>query len=92
MYQTICLKRVEKKKILVRHNKVAEWLFNHFLKIQKQPSEVLYKKAVPLKNFTTERTGKDLCWSLFLIQNIAKFLRAPFLKNICERLLLKMCS
>ena len=37
-------------------------------------------------------TGKHLCWSLFLILSIAKFLRAPILKNICERLLLKMCS
>ena len=37
-------------------------------------------------------TGKYLCWSLFLILSIAKFLRAAILKNICERLLLKMCS
>ena len=29
---------------------------------------------------------------LFLIQNIAKFLRAPILKNIGEWLLLKICS
>ena len=28
----------------------------------------------------------------YLIQNIAEFLRAPILKNISERLLLKMCS
>ena len=32
---------------------------------------VLFKKAV-LKNFVIF-TGKDLCWSLFLIKNIAKF-------------------
>ena len=37
-------------------------------------------------------TGKYLCWSLFLILSIVKFLRASTLKNICERLLLKMCS
>ena len=37
-------------------------------------------------------TGKHLCWSPFLILSIAKFLRAPILKNICEQLLLKMCS
>ena len=36
--------------------------------------------------------GKHLCWSLFLILSIAEFLREPILKNICERLLLKMCS
>ena len=35
-------------------------------------------------------TWKHLCWSLFLILSIAKFLRAPILKNICEWLLLKM--
>ena len=30
-----------------------------------------------------EQTGQHKCWSLLLIQNIAKFLRAPILKNIC---------
>ena len=29
----MCLKRVEKKKILVGHNKVVKWLFNYFKKI-----------------------------------------------------------
>ena len=37
-------------------------------------------------------TEKHVCWSPFFILSIAKFLRAPILKNICERLLLKMCS
>ena len=37
-------------------------------------------------------TEKNLGWSPYLIQNIAKSLRAAILKNICERLLLKMCS
>ena len=37
-------------------------------------------------------TGNHLCWSLFLILSIAKFLRAIILKNICEQLLLKLCS
>ena len=56
----MCLKRVEKKKLLA---------------IVLEPS----------RNFPifTGRTGKHLCWSLFLIQNIAKFLREPILKNIC---------
>ena len=36
--------------------------------------------------------GKHLCGSLFLIQNIAKYLRTPILNNTCKRLLLKMCS
>ena len=38
----MCLKRVEQKKILVRHKVVAKWL-------QKQPPEVFYKKAILLK-------------------------------------------
>ena len=36
-------------------------------------------------------TWKHLCWSLFLILNIAKFFRALTLKNIWKRVLLKMC-
>ena len=35
---------------------------------------------------------KRLFCSLFLIQNIAKSLTAPVLKNILEWMLLKMCS
>ena len=55
-----------------------------------QPPEVLYSKAA-VKNLAIF-TGKHLCWSFFLMQNTAKFLRAPILKNIWELLLLKMCS
>ena len=56
---------------------------------QKQPPEVFYKKAV-LKNFAI-MTGKHLGGSLFLKKLqacIAKFLRKPIFKNICERQLL----
>ena len=58
-----------------------------------QPLEVFSKKICSFKNFPifTGQIGKHLCWSLFLIQSMAKFLRALILKNICERLLLKMC-
>ena len=54
---------------------------------------MFYKKTC-FKNFAifTARTGKHLSRSPFLIQNIAKLWRAPILKNICEELLLKMCS
>ena len=31
----MCLKRVEEKKLLVRHNNVAKWLLNYFLKYRK---------------------------------------------------------
>ena len=37
-------------------------------------------------------TEKYLCWSVILILSFVKFLRAPILKNICDRQLLKMCS
>ena len=30
MHQTMCLKRVEEKKLLGRHKKVAKWLFHYF--------------------------------------------------------------
>ena len=68
--------------------------------IKKSHGRCSIKKAV-LKKFEI-LTGKHLCWSSFLIKfinkrlqhrcfplNIAKFLRAPTLKNIYERLLLK---
>ena len=52
------------------------------------------KKNIFLKNISQWLflTGKHLCWSLFLTLSIAKFLRACILKNVCERLLQKMCS
>ena len=86
----VSLKRVEKEILSGRHNvpTFATWLFNYFKQMQKQPPEKFCKKAV-LKNFAIF-TGKHLHWSLFLIRNIAKFFRAPILKNFCERLLLKM--
>ena len=48
--------------------------------MQKQPPEVFQKKAV-VKNLAIF-TEKHLCWSLLLSQYIAKFLRAPILKNL----------
>ena len=91
----MCLKRVEKRKLLGRHNKdiSLKIAFTNsclitFKIMQKQPPVKFCKKAV-LKNFAIF-TGKHLCWRLFSIQNIPKFFRAPILKNICERLLLKM--
>ena len=68
---------------------------------QKQPPEVLYKGSCFLKKFCNIHTKTPLSWSLFLIKlqsrrpegwcfpvSIAKFLRTPVLKNICEGLLL----
>ena len=53
----------------------------------------LFKKDLVVAAFDRKTpvfplTGKHL----FLVLSIAKFIRAPFLKNICVRLLLKMCS
>ena len=51
----MCVKCVEKKKLLGRHKKdiplikvhtFAKWQFNYCKKMQKQPLEVFYKKAV----------------------------------------------
>ena len=57
--------------------------------LQRQPPGMFCKKGV-LNNFTFF-TGKHVCWRLqqacFPV-NIAKFLKAPILKKICERLLL----
>ena len=52
---------------------------------QNQPPEVLYKKVV-LKNFAIFTQKRPQNW-VFLV-NIAKLLRAPVLKNVCQRLLL----
>ena len=37
----MCLKRVEKKKELRRHNKVAKWLFNYFYKNTEAATEAV---------------------------------------------------
>ena len=71
--------------------------FYHHKKFRKSEKEVFCKKSV-FKYFAIF-TGKYLCWSLFLIKfikkkhqhrcfsvNIARFLRASILQNICERL------
>ena len=63
-------------------------MFNYFLKMQRQPQEKFCKKAI--HKYLAIFTGKHLCWSLFLIQNIAKYFRAPIRKDICEWMLLKM--
>ena len=45
----MCPKRVEKKKVLGRLTRLHNSCLITFEKIQKQPSEVFYKKAVLLK-------------------------------------------
>ena len=82
------------EKTLGRHNKVAKWLFNFVWKNAKAAIWDVLWKSCSLKNFVifTGWMGKHLCWSIFLIQNIVKFLRAPILKNFCEQQLLEMFS
>ena len=53
-------------------------------KLQKQPPAVFSKKGV--LNYFGNFTGKHLCFPV----KFPKCLRAPILKNICERLLLKL--
>ena len=50
-----------------------------FLKMQKQPPEVFYKRAI-LKNFAIF-TGKHTCWSLLLMQNIANFFQSTYFEE-----------
>ena len=49
--------------------------------MQKQSLEVFYKKAVVEK--LAIFTERHLCWSPFLIKNIAKSLRAAVFKSTC---------
>ena len=66
---------------------------NKFTYGMKSPSRHFDKEIYQYINITwLLLTGKHLCWSLFLILSITKLLRAVILKNVCERLLLKMCS
>ena len=58
--------------------------------MQNQPAELFYKKLFLM---ILQYSQKNTCVGVsFSILNIAKFLRAPTLKNICERLPLKMRS
>ena len=65
-------------------------------KERKSNEKIIKKKQTSHNQTTTTKKNNDnnikknYCCRLFLIQNIAKFFRAPILKNICKRLLLKM--
>ena len=82
-------------KLTKRESEVSLWQTSRekvYLTFQKQPLDVLHKKAV-FKNFVIF-AGKHLCWSVFRletllkgdsntgIKSIAKFLRTSILKNI----------
>ena len=56
--------------------------------LQKQPREVFYKESCTIKNFITCNFIKKRLQHKCFPVNIARFLRKPNLKNICERLLL----
>ena len=65
-------------------------------KERKSNEKIIKNKQTSHNQTTTTKKNNDndikknYCCRLFLIQNIAKFFRAPILKNICKRLLLKM--
>ena len=85
-----------KKFIFTEHTQMC-WGIDQFFKNKyrdiKSLSQHFEKEIYQYVNITwLLLIGKHLCWSPFLILSIAKFLRAPILKNICEWLLLKMCS
>ena len=94
-----------KIKLAYQGQKAQRFHYFHFLHLQgmrvkyKSSNRRYSIKKTVLKNFAIF-TGRHLCWSLFLIKlmdfrhrcfpvNIAKFLRTPILKNICEWLLLR---
>ena len=85
--------------IFTEHNEMY-WVIDHFFKNKcckyrgiKSLSQHFEKEIYRYVNITwLFLTEKHVCWSPFLILNIAKFLRAPILKNIWEWMLLKMCS
>ena len=66
-------------------------LFQHFEKEIYQYVNISLQKGTPSSGcFLQENTCAGVC--LFLILSIVKFLRAPILKNICERVLLETFS
>ena len=88
-----CLKRVEKKNLLGRHNKEIYLRNGCLITFKKCRSSQHWFSIEKLLLKTQQYSQKSTSVGVFyLIQNIAKFLIAPVFKNICERLLLKMCS
>ena len=77
---------------------VQRILLSHKISEKYNEQEMFYKKTVII-NFATI-TRKQLCWSLVFIKkrlqlkcflgNAANFLKTAILKNICERLLLRV--
>ena len=60
---------------------MAVWLL---FKKYRKPPELFYEKAVLLKTWHySQDEQENTCVGFLFIQSIAKFLRAPILKNIC---------
>ena len=79
----------------LKKNLFIKSLSQHFEKEIYQFVNIRLQKRTPFSkktSFWLLLKGKHLSWSLFLVLSIAKFLKAPPLKNICARLLLKTCS
>ena len=86
MMMSLSLQNVIRREIIKSHNNNISLM--NFKYMQKQPLEKFVKKFF-YKSFATF-SGNTYVGVCFLIQNIAKFFRALILKNICERLLLKI--
>ena len=84
VHQTMGLKRVEKKK----YCEMTVWLLLKL--IQKQPPEAFCTKPVLSKTLQYLQ-DKQVLKSLFY-SGYCDIFKSPILKNICEQLLLKMCS
>ena len=89
--RTSILKNICKRLLLeVFYNKAVLKNNIHRTKLASDKSSV--KKIYQYVNLMWQLlTRKHMCWNLFLTLSIAKFFRAFILKNICKRLLLKMC-
>ena len=89
----MCLKRVEKKQLLGRHNNYICRITVCLITFKKYRSShwicSIKKQLLENKQIQIHRKTPML-ESLF--NSKYKSLEAPILKNICERLLLKMCS
>ena len=81
------------KFIFTKHNKLRLGIDQFFKNKSIEPLSQHFEKEIYqyVNNTWLLLIGKHVCENAFLILSIAKFLRAPILKKICKRLLLKMC-
>ena len=80
IHQTMCLKRVGKKKLLGRH-KVAKWLFNYFLKKHRSSHLRCSIKKLFLKTSQyLQKQPPDVFYKKGVLWNFTKFTS----KHLCQ--------